>query len=135
MHQKREKSNEKYSRLIDQASGDEREFLIHEAMNVRDEEDDQILNLESISLLQKAKYLSVPIPPSDDNISWERGQSPRTRRLTVYAQSELRHAISSEKIDKWRVAAFRLKELALPIIAVLGAIWGALRGISALRSK
>ena len=134
MHQKRKKSNREFPKYIDQATGDECEFRVQEAMNVRDEEDDQILNLESISLLREAKYLGVPVPSSEDINSWESGQSPRARRLTVYAQSELRHAIRDEKIDKWRVTAFRLKIIAT-LVGLPGVIWGIIRGVHAFRSK
>jgi len=135
MHQKRKKSNQKYSKLIGQASGDERELLILEAMDVRDDERDQILNRNSECIREEAEYLSVPEPPSDDKVSWERSRIPRVTRLTVQAQSKLRQNIRKEKIDKWSVLAFGLKEVALPLIGVLGALSGVISVIHALRSK
>ena len=135
LHQKRKKSSREYSKYIDQATGDEREFRIREAMDARDEERDQILNRKSISLLDEADYLSLPVPPFDDKESWESGRRPGTIRLTLHAQSQLRQAIRQEKKDKWSVTAFRLKELALPLIGVLGALSGVLSVAHALRSK
>jgi hypothetical protein len=135
MHQKRKKSNKKYSKLIAQANGDEREFLIQEAMNVRDEERDQILSRNSDYLIEEAEYLSLPVPILGDTESWERSRRPTRNRLTLRAQSELRRAIRKEKQDKWSVSAFRLKELALPLIGILGALSGVISVFHALWSK
>lgn len=135
LHQKRKKSNRAYSNYIAQATGEEREFRIQEAMNVRDEERDELLNLQSIILSGEAEYLSLPVPPLSDKESWESGQGPDTVRLTLRAQSQLRQAIRNEKKEKWSVAAFVLKEIVTPLIGVLGAIMGLLSLIQVFHSK
>ena len=135
LHQRRKKSNRVYSKRIEQTSGEERAFLIQEAISVRDEERDQILNLRSISLLDEAEYLSTAVPPLSDKESWESGGRPGTIRLTLCAQSQLQQAIRIEKKEKWSVAAFMLKEITAPLIGLLGTIMGVLSVIHAFRSK
>ncbi len=104
-------------------------------MSVRDDERDQIINLESLILLEEAEHLGIPVPPLDDKDSWEGGRRPGTHRLGLHAQVLLRQAIRNEKKEKWGVVAFRLKELAVPLIGVLGALWGLHKFIHALPSK
>ena len=131
----RERSNKKYSKYIAKAKGDERESLISEAMDVRHGQRDEILNLRSLLLSDKAESLGVPVPPFSDKASWEEGWMPGTVRLNIEAQSRLRQAIRKERREKWGTFTFVVKELVAPVIGVLGAIMGLLSLIHALRPK
>jgi hypothetical protein len=135
LHQRRKKSDKYFSKHIDQVTGDEREMLIAEAMDVRDEERDEILSLNTGLLSREAEYLGVVVPPLSDKESWQAGRIPGTIRLTLQAQSKLRQAIRNERREKWSLAAFVLKDVVAPLIGVVGVIMGLLSLIHSFKSK
>jgi hypothetical protein len=124
-----------YSKYVDEAKGEEREFRIHEAMDARGEKRDSILNLSSMLLTDKAERLGVPIPPFSDKESWEEGYWPDSIRLNVKAQADLRQLIRAERREKWGFSAFLLKDILTPLIGVIGAIMGLVSLIHALKAK
>jgi hypothetical protein len=128
-------SNKSYSKYIAKAEGEERESRISEAMSVRQEQRDEILNLGSLLLSDEAESLGIPVPSFSDKESWEEGWMPGTVRLNLEAQSRLRQAIRNEHREKWSTFAFVVKEIVAPVIGVLGAIMGLLSLIHAFRSK
>jgi hypothetical protein len=116
----------RYSRWIRKAaSSDDKESLVAEAMSVRDEYRDRILHLQSRMIQDEAEKLGVPAPRYDSTSDqWEAGINPNTVRLTVQAQAELRTAIRAEKRDRWSVLIMIVKEIALPVIALIGGVTG-----------
>jgi hypothetical protein len=135
MQQRLKASNKSYSKYVEAAKGEEREFRISEAINVRDVKRDEILQLRSMLLSDQAESLGLPVPPLSDKESWESGWWPETIRLTVKAQSQLRQAIRKERQEKWSFAAFILKDVAVPLIGSIGAIMGLLSLIHSFKSK
>ena len=79
-----------YSKYVDEAKGEEREFRIHEAIESRREHRDRILNLSSALLKDEAECLGIPVPPLADKESWEEGFWPDSIRLNLKAQAQLR---------------------------------------------
>jgi hypothetical protein len=135
LHKGRKKSDKYFSKQIDQATGDEQGMLIAEAMDVRDEQRDEILNLNTRLLSDEAEYLGIVVPPLSDEESWVAGRVPGTVRLTLQAQSQLRQAIRNEQKEKWSLVAFFLKEVAAPLMGVVGVIMGLLSLIHSFKSK
>lgn len=128
-------SNKSYSKYVAEAKGEQQEYRISEAINVRDEKRSEILGLNSRLLSDQAESRGIPIPALTDKESWESGWEPGTIRLTVEAQAKLRQAIRNERREKWSFAAFILKDIVTPLIGAIGAVMGLLSLIHALRSK
>lgn len=125
-----------YSKYVNEApAGEEREFRIHEGIEARREYRDRILNLSSTLLCDKAESLGIPVPPIADKESWEEGYWPDSIRLNLETQSKLRQAIRQEQREKWGFVAFLLKDIATPLIGVIGAVMGLMSLIHAIKSK
>jgi len=143
LRRERKRSGKSYSEYVDKAeSADDAQFRICEAMDVRDDIRDKILQLRSLQLQDQAEDLGIPIPAFRDPDSWEDGRDPGTVRLNLKAQLQLKQAIRTEQREnrteqqeKWSTAAFMLKEIVAPVIGILGAIMGLLSLIHAFRSK
>jgi hypothetical protein len=135
MRQALKMSNRSYSKYVAEAKGEEREFRINEAINVHTAKRDEILNLNSLLLADRAESLGLPVPPREDLESWETGYWPDSVRLNLKAQSQLRQAIRNERREKWSFASFLLKDVATPLIGGIGAIMGLISLLHAIKSK
>lgn len=136
LRRKQRKSNEEYSRLVDEAKDpEEQQFRMSEAVDADEQYRDKIMGLQSRLLRNQAERLGIPVPSFSDKNSWDAGYVPGTWHLSLTAQLQLRQAIRTERRDKWGFAAFLLKDVATPIIGGIGAIMGLISLIHALRSK
>lgn len=114
---------------------DDENLITLDAMDERDRIRDKIWHLRSLQLQDEAERLGIPIPALNAMEHWEPGLAPNTIRLTLKAQSDLRQAIRSEKRDKWSVFTFVVKEIAVPIIGVIGGIMGLISLVHSLHLK
>jgi hypothetical protein len=118
----RDKTRKHYSKKIDEAQKkkayDERESLIHEAMEVTGFINDDISYLITQNLRSKAEKLLLPFPTSNE--LWE--QSPRTgkRFLTNEGIIEIRTKIRKEQRKRREKIAFWISIL----IGLIGALTG-----------
>jgi hypothetical protein len=124
---KRKRTAKFYGKLIVKAKNrEDEESLISEAMNERDLIDDKILYLRSMDVQERAIDAGLPVPPHSDKAAWQEGLNPATTRLSPQAQLELNRLIRADKRDRWGMLAFIVKEVAAPLIGVVGGNYGTL---------
>lgn len=86
---------------------------------------EQIQIILSARLFHEANRLGIPSPRYTDPDSdlWERSHEGQVY-LSFKGQSELRSSIRAENKERWEARASILKDIAVPIAGLIGAITG-----------
>jgi hypothetical protein len=107
------------------ASPDEKLGILEDAAFETDMAQEQIQIILSARLFHEANRLGIPSPRYTDPDSdlWERSHKGQVY-LSIKGQSELRSSIRAENKERWEARASILKDIAVPIAGLIGAITG-----------
>jgi hypothetical protein len=111
---------------------DDHESLVGEYLMERDLLNDDIQITQTFRLIREAERLGLPTPPYSDKEAWRGGYNPEKSYLSVAAQHTLRTSIREERAARRDYWVGWIKDVAVPVVSVIGALMGVIALIHSL---
>lgn len=103
---------------------DDWQSLVSEYQGEQSLLNDEIQVAQTFRLIREAENIGLPTPPFSNKELWEQGYNPQKSYLSVAAQHDLRRAIREEQVARRDYWVGWIKDVAAPLISIIGALMG-----------